>query len=331
MKRCRNIVGALLLATLAACKPALPSGVLSEGKLERVLHDFHLAQGMTDYVPREDNQSYDALRYELQQAVFRKHGITQEEFDRSMAYYLSDMERLVAIYKNVSTRLEREAEALGVAAGPHDIYASLTADGDTANVWANRTVFAIRNSKLDNFQMWSLSCDTTWLPGDDLMWRFSIQQVTNGFGHGDLYADLVVTYTNDSVRSKLTSVTSQTEMELRVNNPKDWIPKTVSGHFYSPLSEDPQQVRLYIASAHSLIRFHKPQEDKSSEDEDTLVADSAAESRSLHDTTDTRRLSPSQLRDLQPVDRTIDVVKEKPYQRQKRGNKKHFVTPKRQK
>ena len=318
-----------LLLTLMGCKPALPDGVLSERKMERVLYDFHVAQGMTEHVPRESGEDYESMRYELHQAVFRKHGITQQDFDRSMTYYLSDMDRMYSIYKHVTERLEREADALGIAAGPRDMYAQLSNLGDTANVWADRPLFVVRNSPLTNFQIWSQACDSTWLPGDDVMWRFELKDIHLSYGRNNLYADLVIVYDNDSVRSRLTSVSDSKEVEIRIDNPEGWLPRSVSGHLCSDISADPQQERLYVIFSPALIRFHKPQVDstliKSGLPADSLAADSLA-SASV-DSTANRRLSPEEFRDLQPVDRTIDVVKEKPYQAPRRGSRKRFVQP----
>ena len=347
MIRCRIIIIVALLLTLVGCKPSLPDGVLSERKMERVLYDFHLAQGMTDYAPRQEGVDYESMRYELHQAVFRKHGITQEDFDRSMSYYLSDMDKMYAIYKRLTERLEREAEALGVAAGPRDIYAQLTAQGDTANVWADRPIFAVRNRRLTNFQMWSLDCDSTWLPGDDVMWRFSVQDIKQGYNSSSIYADIVVVYDNDSVRSRLTSLNinngtptigQRTEQELRIDNPKDWTPRSVSGHLYADISSDPQQERIFIIYFPSLIRFHDPLYAHSASSDSTAVDAASADSLSSDSTsldsvsgstsdTTSRRLSPEQFRDMQPVDRTIDVVKQKPYQAPRNSNRKRFTQP----
>ncbi len=327
MRNLKSIAVLCIVAVLVSCKPPLPDGVLSESKMERVLYDFHLSQGMVEYAPRAEGQDYDAVRFELQQAVFRKHGITQEDFDRSMSYYLSDMDHLAKMYKRVADRLERDAEALGVAAGPRDAYAALTAEGDTANVWADRRIFVVRNAQQSNFQMWKLPCDSTWLPGDDLLWRFELKQITQSYGPGDLFADLVIYFTNDSVVSRLVSVGDKKDVELRIDNPDRLLPRSVSGHLFTPVETDPTRARMYVIYAPALIRFHKEQSDLAA---DSLAADSLL-ADSLRFRTDTlqQRLTPEQRRERQDVERTIDVVREKPYQAPRRGGKKRFTQPRR--
>ena len=333
MKSIHFILACFLLPIFVACKPSRPSGVISERKLERVLYDFHIAQGMVEHVPRSGDQDYESMRYELQQAVFRKHDISQEDFDRSMVYYLSDMEKMSVIYNHIAERLEREADALGVAAGPRDMYAMLTQHGDTANVWSDRPLFAIRNRQIHNFQMWRLVCDSTWLPGDDILWRFELKQLAlQSYGHSELFADIVVVFDNDSVRSHLTSIDTKQDVELRIDNSEDWLPRSISGHLFATPTTDPQQERIFIAYSPSLIRFHKHK--TVDVDTNSLFFDSLSEdsiSRISTDSVTNRRLSPEEFRNLQPVDRTIDVVKERPYVAPRKNNKKRFVQPRRQK
>lgn len=301
---------------------------MSESKMERVLYDYHLAQGMAETIPHEEGKTLEQVRYEYLQAMLRKHGITEAELDSSLAYYCSDLTRLNRIYRNLEERLQREADALGVAAGPRDIYADLSAEGDTANVWRDRALFIVKSRPIDNLQMWEMECDSTWLLGDDVLWRFSLLKVARNF-QGDTYADLVVLYTNDSVRSHLISVGSRQDAELRVDNPRDWTPRRICGHFYTAVETKPEDMRYVFALQPSLIRFHKPlsvrerwtKGDSLAADTlsaDTLHADSVQRTDSSLSSAEYRR-TPEQFREEQVVDKRINVVKEKPYQ-PTRGN-----------
>ena len=310
---------------IVACKPQLPPGILSESKMERVLYDYHLAQGMAETAPHEEGRTTAQLQYEYTQAVFDKHGITEAEFDSSMVYYCSDLERMNRIYKNVSQRLQREADALGiVTSNSNSMYQTLTAFGDTANVWADRELFVVTPRQTDNLQMWQLTCDSTWLEGDDLIWHFGTDILTRG-GLTECFADIIVTYSNDSVRVYLTSINSAKDYDLRVNNPEHWTPRHITGHLYCTLDSDPQKLVYIFVRNNSLIRLHKPQAMRDRWHQDTAKADSLAMDTLSRDTlsTDTlaadtadRRRSPQELREEQVIDRRINVVKQKPYQPQ---------------
>ena len=325
------LLAASLTATLlVGCKPELPSGVLSESKMERVLYDFHLAQGMAEMAPREEGQTVEQLQYEYFQSMLRKHGITEAQFDTSMVYYCSDLDRMNRVYKKVEQRLQRETEALGLVLGEKSVFHSLSSDGDTANVWADRPLFVVTPKLTDNLQTWQMTCDSTWLEGDDLIWRFSLSALTRG-GFTDCFTDIVVTYTNDSVKTYLTNANTQKDYELRVSNPKDWIPRQITGHLYCNLSTDPQMMNYIFISKIALIRLHKPQSVRDSWHQqvaeadttgtDTLQVDSI-QADSLGEDTPERRRSPQEFREEQVVDRHINVVKQKPYQPVKNGRRR---------
>ena len=69
--------------------------VMSQGKLEDVLYDYHLADAMahtTNVAPDE----YDAYL----DAVLEKHGITRAEFDSSMVYYMKYADKMLEKRQN---------------------------------------------------------------------------------------------------------------------------------------------------------------------------------------------------------------------------------------
>lgn len=320
-----------LLLLLSSCKPSLPSGVMSEGKMERVLYDYHVAQSMAETSTYEEGRSTDERRYEMEEAVFRKHHITRADFDTSMVFYCSDIERLERIYKRVTERLERDAEALGAATAETDQYARYTAEGDTANVWVGRQVIAVHNHGDEHLQTWIITCDSTWLAGDDVLFRFVPQAFSRDI-LTSLYIDLVITYTNDSVRARTLQCTSRSNNELRIDDAEGWVAKSVTGHLYLPIERDPQRSVTYILNRLSLIRFHKSQEWRDrlnpvdsmavedSTDVDTLLAPQGRVIGALTDSTQHRR-SPMEFREQQDVEQKINVVKEKPYQPQRRRRK----------
>ncbi len=304
--------------------------------MESVLYDYHLAQSMAE--TSNGGLSVEERRYELQQAVFRKHGITEADFDSSMVYYCSDLEKLSIIYGRLAQRMEREAEALGTAILPSDIYAGLSADGDTANVWVGRQVYAVKNGFFENLQTWQQECDSTWLPGDDILWRFLPTAFIKQSGGNSIFATLVVTYTNDSVLSRTMTCTDKSFSEIRIENDQAWTPRLISGFFYLPIDNDPQRMRTFILNKLSLIRFHKSQEWRDRKlnvelNTDSLTTDSVRADSVVTDTlqrgfvkhqktADGYRLSPEEFRNQQSVDKKINIVKEKPYQLQKRKRNK---------
>lgn len=324
------VVGCIFLLT--ACKPPLPNGVLSEGKMEDVLYDFHLAQGMAETVPFDEGHTLEQVRYEYLQAVLKKHDITEAEFDSSLVFYCSDLTRMNRIYSHLTARLQREADALGVATGPRDVFEGLTAEGDTANVWRDRPLFVVKSQVMDNLQAWEQECDSTWEPGDDVLWRFSVQMLAKNFRTGDSYADLVIHYTNDSIRSHLAMVGIHKDFELKVDNPRDWTPKKVIGHIYTAVEAKAEDMHYIFVIHPSLIRFHQPASVREQWARDTLQTDSLALDTLTSDTplvadSVVHRRTPEEFREEQVVTPSINVVKEKPYQPGKARNRRRRQMP----
>ena len=309
----------LALLALASCKPELPPDVISEHRMENILHDYHMAQGLAENTPREDGVTGEMLLHEYHNAVFRKYDITQEQFDRSMSFYCSDMTRLVRIYEHVTKRLEREAELYGIQAANlnRDAYAELSEEGDTANVWHERMVIAMKPRPLENFFSWRIETDSTWLEGDDLFWRAQVTQLSRSAGI--MHVDLVVTYTTDSVRSAITHYTSSRFVEVRITSPVGWMPREVAGHAYLPINDDSEDYRLMLIHNPILVRIHKPESVRMQAQPDSLAADSIAIADSLRadsvatDSLAGRRLSPTEFREQQDVERTIHVIKEQQF------------------
>ena len=250
----RNILHLASVLILLSCKPDLPDGIISERRMEDILYDYHIAQGMADAAPKDADYTSDGLLYEFQQAALSKHGVTEAEFDSSMAYYCSDLTRLSRIYSHVSKRLEKTADAYGVVTSPADSYNALSAIGDTANVWAEQSLYVVKPNALENLQGWQMECDTTWHSGDDVMWRFACNMLSKENINSQLHYDLVVTYTNDSVRSTLNSTRVTRSTEARIHTPYDWTPRTIAGHLFVPVSD---AACFFIVKQPMLIRFHK--------------------------------------------------------------------------
>lgn len=336
MRRATGILLSMLLCMLAvlfldACRPQLPDGVIGEGKMERILYDYHMAQGIAESTP-PDSGNLETYRYELISAVFRKHGITEEQFEQSMTYYCSDLQRLHKIYKNLERRYEREANAFGQTTTVRDVYANLSADGDTANVWGGQPILVVRSTVQENLQTWQQTCDSTWLPGDQLIWRlmpvsFSSRNIRS------ITADLIVHYTNDSVRGGVRNGSTGSQMEVRIANPEGWTPASIVGHLYMPVGNDEQDMAVIAATQLMLIRLHVEQKIKpeilktDSTATDSLSTDSMdATSSRTHE--NDRRLSPDEFRRQQPVDQKLDIVKEKPYiQPRQQQNRRRLQQP----
>lgn len=295
---------------LMGCKPKRPKGILSESKMEKVMVDYHLAQGMAEAAESGD---VEATRYKYIQAVFRKHNITEAAFDSSLVYYFENSEKFLEIYKNVSLKVQAQAEKFGVdARATQNQYSHLTNQGDTANIWTDHTNACIIPDKLHNIYQFVLTSDSTYQAGDAFIWHFHTQYITPGIDR-EAFAVLTLQYENDSVVSVTQHIRGNNNFDIKYtpSEPLDTVNlRKMNGFIYMPtLQPGENGMMVLLLQDLSMIRMHP-------EKKDTVLVDSTLTDTLNVDTLQpmpsANRLSPLELRDKQPHSRKINVTKEKP-------------------
>ena len=299
-----------LILCLQACSPSLPSGILDEEEMTDVLVDFHLAQGMAE--AQGDNA--DVARYKYIQAVFQKHHITEAEFDSSMIYYSGRAEDFKHIYDNVVNRVQAQAGHLGLeAAATQDRFASLTSEGDTANIWLGKDFVCVVPNQVACVYSFQIKADSTFRPGDSFIWRFKTQFVSRSMNN-EAIALLNFYYDTDTVASVNYLLRNSPQNELR-HNPGRGLDsldlRSISGFIYLPMVNTADPPKPLLVSEIKLIRMHKVvkiQSTKTQKDSlatDSLTLDTLPQQKG-------ERLTPLQMRESQPRERKINVVKENP-------------------
>ena len=308
-KSLRKVFGAVAAVLLfPACKPGVPSDLIQPAELEDLLYDYHIAQAMAE--TRQDSMNFK--RYSYVQAVFEKYGVSEAEFDSTMVWYASHATYLNDIYKKLQERYSTHVSALGASTGENDIFAHLDAQGDTANIWQERA-FRILKPRL----LFTMTADTTFHKGDALLWRFDSRYISHG-RQNEAYAGFYVTYDNDSTAGVMQRIYSNNLMQLRLEGDTAHAIREIGGFVYYKPSDEDKEPRLLWLRDIMLVRFH-PQPvvvdttavAAKSDSMDVASKDSVL--RVVPADTVSRRLSPTELRESRPVERSIHVVKEKPY------------------
>lgn len=306
---------------LMGCKPKRPKGILSESKMEKVMVDYHLAQGMAEAAESGD---VEATRYKYIQAVFRKHNITEAAFDSSLVYYFENSEKFLEIYNNVSLKVQAQAEKFGVdARATQNQYSHLTNQGDTANIWTDHTNACIIPDKLHNIYQFVLTSDSTYQAGDAFIWHFHTQYITPGIDR-EAFAVLTLQYENDSVVSVTQHIRGNNNFDIKYtpSEPLDTVNlRKMNGFiFMPPLQPGENGMMVLLLQDLSMIRMHP-------EKKDTVLVDSTLTDTLNVDTLQpmpsANRLSPLELRDKQPHSRKIIVTKEKPIRNTSKRTKRN--------
>lgn len=228
---------------VASCKKEIPSYVIQPKEMEDILYDYHLAQAVGDeWAGTERYKSELVIEY-----VFKKHNITQAEFDTSMVWYTRNMEKLSDIYTNLSKRFE---DANNNIAQVYQSYKrEKTASGDSINLWYDRKLYILSSSPLTNRVTFEMKADTTFHELDRLVWNMNVFREANK--KGNLYASLIVSYKNDSVASVIRPLNTSGPHSIMLKT--DTVPmKNLQGFIYY----DDSIVTSIVVSDISLMRYH---------------------------------------------------------------------------
>ena len=311
---------AVICLVLLGCKPQRPKDVLSERTMENIMVDYHLAQGMAELAESDA----EAVRYKYTQAVFKKHHVTEAEFDTSLVYYFENAEKFSEIYKNVCLRIEAQAEKYGVdAQASQNQYRHLTNQGDTANIWSDRSYAAVIPNRIQNLYHFAITADTTFRKGDSFIWHFHTQYITQGLDR-EAYAVFTLHYDNDTIVSVTQHIRGNRNFELNYApvSPLDTLAlRRMDGYVFMPtLSEKEQELQVLLLQDLSMIRMHaQPKDTLDTSLQDSTQLDSLS-ADSLLPSIPKRRLSPTELKESQPHERKINVQKEKPLRNNRRNN-----------
>nr|WP_293550884.1 DUF4296 domain-containing protein [Prevotella sp.] len=276
-----------LLFCVSSCKPSLPSGVLSKGKMTDILYDYHLALAMAHMDDNGDKGQSLAYR----EAVLRKHDVTSAEFDSSMVYYMRHTELLEDVYKDLTDRYNNEITAMGGSAKEGGEFANLSATGDTANVWTLAASMVFMPVKPFNSTSFDIKVDSTFHKGDRLMLDFDAQFIyQDGMRNG--VAMLAVQFGNDSIAQRTIMIQSTQHYSVELSDADSLGIKSVKGYFMLMNGDDGTGVssqttlKLMFLEHIKLIRIHPqkpvaaPAVSSPSVSSDSLRKDSASSASS---------------------------------------------------
>lgn len=275
------MVALCVLMMMPSCKPSLPSGILSKGKMTDILFDYHLAVAMA----QTDNGGDAGISVAYRTAVLKKHDVTSAEFDSSMVYYMRHTEMMEEVYKDLADRMNKEVVALGGNGNGMGQFDNLSATGDTANVWnlSSSLVFSTRSPF--NEYSFSLDVDSGYHKGDCLMLDFESQFIYQD-GMRDGVAVLAVQFANDSTAQSVVHISGSQHYSVQISDNEKLGIKAVKGYFllsdggFSSENVSATTLKLMFLHHIKLIRMHpqKIEESKDAAAGDTTKVDSTRSS-----------------------------------------------------
>lgn len=234
---------------LTSCQVERPKTVMSDAQMEAVLYDYHIARAMGEEVPYDE--SYKRVLYV--ESVFRKHGITQADFDSSMVWFARNPEVISKIYEKVNDRLRRERDRLNTLIAIRDNKPKESQPGDSIDVWIWQRIYQLTGMPLDNKLSFILSADSNFYDRDTLRWnvRFRFEERVDTFSIPVMA--LQIRYENDSLVGKVSKVKKAGMQSVALSADTLGRIKEVRGFIYYPLQSESRPLLLDRVS---LMRYH---------------------------------------------------------------------------
>jgi hypothetical protein len=243
---------ALLAVVMVACKVERPRYVLSDGVMEKVLYDYHIAKAMGENL--DYNEQYKRTLY--LNAVFKKHNITQAQFDTTMAWYARHPEVVNEVYDIVRERLMASRENYNHLVSLRDGKPTRSKAGDSIDVWIWDRIHMLSGMPLDNKLMFTLPSDDNYQANDTIKWtvgfNFLSEQLVDTTKRPIMA--MQVAYAKDTIISALCRIDSSQVAQLVLQADTLGDIKELRGFIYYPTNQ-PKQT-LLIDSV-SLMRYHQ--------------------------------------------------------------------------
>lgn len=92
-----------------SCKNSLPSGIIKQEKMQQVLWDILRAESLSSEIVKKDSSKSVAIETTiLNKKIFLIHNITEEEFQKSYAYYTNHPEIMRTMLDSINVQQLRK-------------------------------------------------------------------------------------------------------------------------------------------------------------------------------------------------------------------------------
>lgn len=206
----RNIllhISWLLVITLAvtACGRT-PGGVLSVNEMADLIVDLQLADAYIDSHSMEYES--DSSMMVLKQSIFKKHGITQDDYDSSLVWYAHNMEDYTKAYDKAAVKLKERYDKLdprdnsqpteimagttgapthsttpraGGPNGKHLKHLKTDINGDSADLWQGQRNYLLTAGSRRGFITFDIPPEATKQSGDRYQLSYKLLRGGNEF------------------------------------------------------------------------------------------------------------------------------------------------------
>ncbi|MCI1648345.1 MAG: DUF4296 domain-containing protein [Bacteroides sp.] len=243
----------LITFVLTGCEVKRPSAVMSDTQMEDVLYDYHIAKAMGEGVPY--NESYKKELYI--ESAFKKHGITQADFDSSMVWFARNPDVMTDIYKKVNEKLKAERDNINHLISLRSNTPKESLPGDSIDIWSWRPIYSLTGAPLSNKISFVFPADSNFKDRDTLRWQARFRFYNKGSLNNrcNLVMSMQIRYKNDTTVSSLKKVYRAGMENLTLHSDTLGGIKEVKGFIYYS-TEEPDNTLKLIIDRITLMRYH---------------------------------------------------------------------------
>lgn len=136
--------------------------------MSEILADVHTAEAVISIDSRD--YSADSAKTALKMAVFKRHGVTSEDFDSSLVWYAHNIGKYIEVYDRTLEILQDRSQNVGSML----VQAAVSMAGDSVDIWpASRHL--VLTSRLPSKRVgFDLPYDENWERGDMYSFRAKV-------------------------------------------------------------------------------------------------------------------------------------------------------------
>lgn len=234
-----------------SCGNSIPDEIIRPADMENLLYDYHISIGIATNLGSNDNYKREAYK----NYVFKKHQVTQAEFDSSMVWYTRHSQELAAIYSNLNKRLHKEKKHIEAKLKEMEIDI-MTQAGDTVNIWQFYPIYWLTDTPLNNLMTFDINRDSNFWARDAFLWKGHF----TFFEEGKATMGLNIQYTNDSVVGQTKDITQSGEQSIYLYSDSIYKIKSINGFIHVYKDSVHQQPNILISDI-SLTKYHRSDKD----------------------------------------------------------------------
>ena len=202
MTKLTRVISLALLPLLLLSCDKTPGGVMSVNAMADLIVDLQLAES---YIETHSGEfESDSSRQVIRQSIFKKHGITQQDYDSSLVWYAHNMEDYTKAYDKAVGILQsrydklnkrgdngREDEIVDPGVPTHDAVPRSGGPklrkphggtrGDTIDLWKDQRSYMLTQGARRGFILFDLTPDADKRKGDRYQLAYKLTRGGNEF------------------------------------------------------------------------------------------------------------------------------------------------------